>query len=182
MKKLLLHSCCAPCSTSVIERLKNEYKITLFFTNSNIFPKNEFHKRLQEQIRCAKIYGIEVLIDDYLEDDFLKAIKGFELEKEGGERCDKCFEFRLLRTAQVAKEKKFDVFASTLSVSPHKNSEKINRTGKQISIKTGVEFLAESFKKQDGYKKSIELSRKFDLYRQDYCGCRFSIRNEENNV
>lgn len=176
MKKLLLHSCCGPCSTHVIEKLKNDYDLTIFYSNSNIFPSEEYQKRFDEQIRYAKIVGIETLEDEYDEDAFLQFIKGNENEKEGGLRCFKCFEYRLRRTARFAKENGFDLFATTLSVSPHKNAAAINEIGLKIAKELNIEFLEGNFKKEDGYKKSIELSKKFQLYRQNYCGCRFSIR------
>ena len=174
MKKLLLHSCCGPCSTHVIEVLKNKYDLTIFYSNSNIFPQEEYEKRLQEQKRYAKIMGIKVIEDEYDEEKYLEYVKGLEEEKEGGLRCKACFEFRLKRAAEYAKNNGYDLFTTTLTVSPHKNSVIINEVGQRISNEVGIEFLQESFKKQDGYKKSIELSKKYDLYRQNYCGCRFS--------
>ena len=174
MKKLLLHSCCGPCSTQVIDILKNDYDLTIFYSNSNIFPQEEYEKRLAEQKRYAKIVGIDVIDDKYDEAEYLEFVKGLEKEKEGGLRCRACFEFRLSRTAKFAKENGFDLFSTTLTVSPHKNSEVINEIGNRISKEVGVDFLAGNFKKQDGYKKSIELSKRYNLYRQNYCGCRFS--------
>lgn len=174
MKKLLLHSCCGPCSTHVIDVLKNEFDLTIFYSNSNIFPQIEYEKRLAEQKRYAKIVGIKVVDDVYNEEEFLEFVKGLEKEKEGGKRCEACFEFRLRRTAKFAKENGFDAFTTTLTVSPHKNSRVINEVGQKISQQEGVEYYAGNFKKQDGYKKSVELAKKYDLYRQNYCGCRFS--------
>lgn len=178
MEKLLLHSCCAPCSTHVIEVLKSQYDVTIFYYNPNIFPQEEYEKRLAEQKRYAEIVGVKVLTETYDESEFLERAKGLELEKEGGKRCDACFELRLRKTAELAKEKGFDVFATTLSVSPHKSTYSINTIGQKIADEYGVNFLAESFKKKDGYLDSIRLSKKYDLYRQNYCGCRFSIRKE----
>ena len=180
MEKLLLHSCCGPCSTHVIEVLKSKYDLTIFYYNPCIFPEEEYLKRLAEQKRYAESVGIKVLSPDYDENEFLSKIKGLELEKEGGKRCEVCFEIRLQKTAQVCKEQGFDVFATTLSVSPHKNSQVINAVGKRIADKVGVKYLEESFKKKDGYLYSIKLSKEFGLYRQNYCGCRFSIRKECN--
>lgn len=174
MKKLLLHSCCGPCSTHVIDVLKNDYDLTIFYSNSNIFPIEEYKKRLQEQERYAKIMGIEVIEDEYDEEKYLEFVKGLEDEKEGGKRCKACFEFRLSRAADYAKNNGYDLFSTTLTVSPHKNSAVINEVGQKISKEKGIEFLAESFKKQDGYKKSVEIAKKYNLYRQNYCGCRFS--------
>ena len=184
MKKLLLHSCCGPCSTQVIECLKNDYDLTIFYSNSNIFPQEEYEKRLQEQKRYAKIIGICVVDDTYNEQDYLDFVKGLEKEKEGGLRCRACFEFRLRRTAKYAKEHGFDIFATTLTVSPHKNSTVINEIGQKISEEEGIEFFPGNFKKQDGYKKSVELSKKYNLYRQNYCGCRFSrwFEKQETDV
>ena len=178
MKKLLLHSCCGPCSTHVIEVLKSQYELTLFYYNSNIYPSEEYEKRLAEQKRYADIVGVKVITKDYDESEFLEKIKGFEGEREGGKRCNICFELRLRETAKLCKEKGFDIFATTLSVSPHKNSFTINSIGKEIAEEYDVEYLEESFKKKDGYLNSIKLAKKYELYRQNYCGCRFSIRRE----
>ena len=177
MKKVLLHSCCAPCSTQVIDVLSKDFDLTIFYSNSNIYPLEEYQKRLEEQRKYVKIANVGLIEDDYSEKDYLKAIKGLELEKEGGKRCEECFKFRLKRTAQKAKQLGFDLFGTTLTVSPHKNAELINAIGKQIAEEVGIEFLEGNYKKQDGYKKSIEFSKRYNLYRQNYCGCRFSIRN-----
>lgn len=179
MKKLLLHSCCAPCSTQVIDVLKNDFELTIFYSNSNIYPEAEYQKRLSEQEKYVKIVGVDILEDTYDEDDFLKFVKGLESEKEGGARCVKCFEYRLRRTAKEAKKRGFDYFGTTLTVSPHKNSMIINQIGNKIAEDEGIAFLEGNYKKQDGYKKSIEFSKKYNLYRQNYCGCRFSIRKED---
>ena len=178
MGKLLLHTCCAPCSTHVIEVLKSQYDLTILYYNPNIFPKEEYDKRLGEQIKYGEIAGVKVLTVEYDEDEFLSQVKGLELEKEGGKRCDVCFELRLRKTAQLCKKLGFDIFTTSLSVSPHKNSNKINEIGQKLAEEYGVEFLAESFKKKDGYLNSIRLSKQYDLYRQNYCGCRFSLRRD----
>lgn len=178
MRKLLLHSCCGPCSTHVIEVLKSQYDLTIFYYNPNIFPKEEYEKRLAEQKRYAEIVGVKVIDKTYDEEEFLSKVKGLELEKEGGKRCDACFEFRLKETAKLCKELGYDIFATTLSVSPHKNSFTINTIGKKIAEEYGVDYLEESFKKKDGYLNSIKLSKKYELYRQNYCGCRFSLRRD----
>lgn len=180
MEKLLLHSCCGPCSTHVIETLKSQYDLTIFYYNPSIFPKEEYFKRLEEQKRYAEIVGINVVSLNYDENEFLSKIKGLELEKEGGKRCEVCFEIRLRKTAQLCKELGFDIFATTLSVSPHKNSQTINAVGRKVAQEMGVKYLEESFKKKDGYLNSIRLSKKFGLYRQNYCGCRFSIRKDQD--
>jgi len=178
MEKLLLHSCCGPCSTHVIETLKSRYDLTIFYYNPSIFPEEEYNKRLAEQKRFADIVGIKVITKDYDESEFLSKVKGLELEKEGGKRCEVCFEMRLRETAHLCKELGFDVFTTTLSVSPHKNSDVINRIGLKVAEEEGVNYLAESFKKKDGYLNSIRLAKQYNLYRQNYCGCRFSLRKD----
>ena len=176
MKKLLLHSCCGPCSTHVISQLKDKYDLTIFYCNPNIFPKEEYEKRLSEQKRYAKLIGIEVIEAEWNEDEFLELVKGHELDKEGGDRCSICFNMRLSATARKAKELGYDLFATTLTVSPHKNTLVINSIGENISQEERIPFLPENFKKKDGYLHSIQLSKDAGLYRQNYCGCRFSIR------
>ncbi|MBW2996611.1 epoxyqueuosine reductase QueH [Candidatus Woesearchaeota archaeon] len=167
MKKLLLHVCCAPCSTHVIEELKENYDLTLFFYNPNVEPINEYEKRLNEAERYAEAMGIPIIIGDYDIIDWYNAIQGHENDEEGGERCSICFRFRLNKTAQIAKEKGFDLFTTTLTVSPYKNAEIINKIGKEFD-----NFLEKDFKK--GYMHSVELSKHYNLYRQNYCGCLFS--------
>lgn len=179
MKKVLLHSCCAPCSTQVIDVLKNDYDVTIFYTNSNIYPIEEYQKRLEEQRKYVKIVNVGLLEDDYDEQEYLNFVKGLENEKEGGARCVKCFEYRFRKTAKEAKKRGFDYFGTTLTVSPHKNSFIINQIGNQIAEEEGISFLEGNYKKQDGYKKSIEFSKRYNLYRQNYCGCRFSVRKED---
>lgn len=179
MKKLLLHSCCGPCSTQVIDVLRKDYQITVFYYNPNIQPQEEYAHRLAEQKRFCQIVGIPVIDLPYDTNQFLQAVKGHEADKEGGERCTLCFKLRLEKTASVAKEMGFDIFATTLSVSPHKNTQVINAVGTEASQKYQIEFLAGNFKKQDGYKKSIEFSKTYNLYRQNYCGCAFSIRGDK---
>ena len=174
MKKLLLHSCCGPCSTQVIDVLKDEYDITIYYYNPNIDTDEEFAHRLFEQKRCCQIVGVPVLEEKFVPEQFLSKVKGLENEREGGARCAVCFKLRLLKTAQKAKELGFDCFGTTLTVSPHKNAEIINAIGKSISFDEGIEFVEGNYKKQDGYKKSIEFSKKYNLYRQNYCGCKFS--------
>ena len=179
MKKRLLHSCCGPCSTHVIKALADKYDLTIFYFNPNIFPFEEYQKRLGEQKRYAKIKGIRVIEGEYDEEGFLAAAKGLEQEKEGGGRCKLCFQIRLQKTAQLAKLQGFDLFATTLSISPHKNTITINEVGSQIAKSENIEFLPENFKKQDGYLDSVRLSKEFGLYRQDYCGCRFSKKERD---
>lgn len=172
--KLLLHSCCGPCSSSVIERLRNYFDITVIYYNPNIEPKEEYEKRKSEQLRLLNELGIKFMDIDYLNNEYHKKIKGYENEPENGLRCPLCFELRLDKTASKAKENNFDYFGTTLTVSPHKNSKIINEIGLKLEEKYGVKFLLSDFKKEDGYKRSIELSKKYDLYRQDYCGCLYS--------
>ncbi len=175
-KKILLHSCCGPCSSAVIERLKPKFEITVFYYNPNIYPKEEFEKRLQNQkIVIENNLGVNLVSPNYDEIEYLEKVKGLEAEKEGGKRCDVCFYLRLKQTAIFAKEKGFDFFGTTLTVSSHKNAEHINKIGEEISQEVGIPFLYSDFKKHDGYKRSIVLSREMNLYRQNYCGCRFSI-------
>lgn len=172
--KLLLHSCCGPCSSSVIERLRDYFDITVIYYNPNIEPKEEYEKRKSEQLRLLNELGIKFMDIDYLNNEYHKKIKGYENEPENGFRCPLCFELRLDKTASKAKENNFDYFGTTLTVSPHKNSKIINEIGLKLEERYGVKFLLSDFKKEDGYKRSIELSKKYDLYRQDYCGCLYS--------
>ena len=179
-KKILLHSCCGPCSSAVIERLKQYFDITIFYYNPNIYPKQEFEKRFLNQQKVVKSYGVSCVCPTYDEHEYLSQVKGMESEIEGGKRCDKCFELRLLQTAIYAKQHNFDYFGTTLTVSSHKNAEHINQIGQQIQDKLNINFLFSDFKKHDGYKRSIILSNQLGLYRQNYCGCRFSIREKDD--
>ncbi len=173
--RLLLHSCCGPCSSSVIDTLKDYFDITVFYYNPNIEPKEEYEKRKQEQIRLINELGYVNYLDcDYDNKSFRDISKGLEKEPEGGSRCSKCFYLRMSKTASLAKENNYDYFGTTLTVSPHKNSQVINEIGKKIEEETGVKYLYSDFKKHDGYLKSIRLAKKYNLYRQDYCGCEFS--------
>ena len=178
--KLLLHSCCGPCSSYCIEALSKHFFVTVLWYNPNIQPEEEHNLRLENQIKLIKNMKtenpVEILEIPYDDNEFLEVAKGFENEKEGGKRCEKCFLLRLEKTAQLAKEKGFDFFTTTLTVSPHKNAPLINDIGFSFAEKYGVKFLPSDFKKKNGYKRSIELSRQYELYRQDYCGCSFSQR------
>ena len=176
-KKLLLHSCCGPCSTTAITRLAEVYDVTVFYYNPNIYPMEEFIKRQETQKQFLQKYNpeIELIEGDWENDLYESAIKGFEGCKEGGERCKYCFELRLEKTANLAKKRNYDLFATTLTVSPHKNAKLINEIGKEIEERVGVEYLPSDFKKQDGYLQSIKLSKEYNLYRQNYCGCKYSI-------
>ena len=174
--KLLLHRCCGPCSTTVLSLLASYFDITVLYYNPNIEPKEEYYKRKEEQIRFIKEFNnehIKFMDCDYNNQDFRSRVVGLEQEREGGARCAVCFKLRLEKTAEIAKALDFDYFGTTLTVSPHKNSEVINKIGALLETEYGVKYLYSDFKKKDGYKRSIELSKKYNLYRQDYCGCEF---------
>lgn len=210
--KLLLHVCCACCATEVYNRLKDNYEVTLFWHNPNIYPYTEHQKRLNSFVKLASGLNCNALIchshengnlqivdprrslpralkrggdDKTIEIDRYRvgnsewqiAISGLENEPEGGKRCEKCYKFRLEKTAQYARDNGFDIFTTTLTISPHKNAGIINQIGKEIAAKNYVDYLESDFKKQDGFKKSIELSHQHNLYRQNYCGCIYSHRN-----
>lgn len=181
--RLLLHSCCAPCSSYVLEYLSNYFDITVFYYNPNIFQESEYTKRILEQqmlIGEMKVkYPISFVAGNYDREKFYELAKGLEHLKEGGERCFKCYALRLEETARMAKEAEFDYFTTTLTISPMKNAEKLNTIGVKIGEKYGVKYLQSDFKKKNGYKRSIELSNEFGLYRQDYCGCEFSVRDRK---
>lgn len=177
---ILLHSCCAPCSSHVISVLKDYFDITILYYNPNISPIQEYEKRKQEQINFIKQLdcGIKIMDCDYDNDVYEECIKGLENEKEGGARCLKCFRLRLEKTAKLASINNFDYFCTTLTVSPYKNSQVINSIGKELMDIYNVKWLYSDFKKEEGYKHSIALSKQYNLYRQDYCGCIYSIRNK----
>lgn len=183
---LLLHSCCAPCSSYTIEYLSKHFDITVLYYNPNISPKEEYEKRKAEQIRLISSMPTENkvrLMDcDYDSSEFFDIAKGYESCREGGERCFRCFDLRLRKTAALGKENGFDYFCTTLSISPLKNAQKINEIGYDLQNEYGILWLPSDFKKREGYKRSIELSREYDLYRQSFCGCIFSkMQNEEKN-
>lgn len=180
--RLLLHSCCAPCSTHCIEVLADAFELTVFYFNPNIFPKDEYLKRADEERRYLAEAHPEVgcVVADYDHEAFLNAANGLESAPEGGVRCGKCFELRLGAAAEHAKANGFEYFASTLTVSPHKNCALINEIGQKTGEKTGVKWLPYDFKKRDGYADSVRLSARYGLYRQNYCGCEFSLRTPQN--
>ena len=173
-RKLLLHSCCGPCSSSVIERLKDDFDITVLYYNPNIEPFEEYEKRKNEQMRLLDIYHIKHMDIDYLNEEYKSKVIGHENDKENDPRCHLCYELRLEKTAKLAKENGFDYFCTTLTVSPYKSSQVINEIGLKLEEKYHIDYLVSDFKKEEGYKRSIELSKEYNLYRQDYCGCLYS--------
>lgn len=181
-KKLLLHSCCAPCSTQVISYLTKFFDITILFYNPNIFPQEEYQKRKNEQIKLLNnikhINELNFLDCDYDNNIYEALVKNYTQCPEKGKRCNICFKLRLEKTAQIAKENNNDYFSSTLSISPYKDSKLINLIGKELESKYNITWLYSDFKKENGYKKSIELSKKYNLYRQNYCGCKYSIKKD----
>ena len=183
--RLLLHSCCAPCSSYVLEYLSKYFMITVFYYNPNISSIEEYLKRKEEQIRFINEFNfdnpVNVIEGEYDNKRFEETIKGLELEKEGGSRCKKCYLLRLEETCRKAKEKGFDYFGTTLTVSPYKNSNSLNEIGKMLSSRYDIKYLYSDFKKKNGYKRSIELSRIYNLYRQDYCGCIYSKRSKNED-
>ena len=200
--RLLLHSCCAPCSSYVMEYLREHFRITVFYYNPNITSKEEYDYRLSEEKRLIEAYNrqvetqdfegmnstpkaekIEILECPYDPENYLKAVKGYENCPEGGDRCGICFEMRLRKTAEAAREGGYDCFTTTLTISPLKNVARLNEIGERVGAEYGIAFLPSDFKKKNGFKRSIELSAQFDLYRQNYCGCGFSKRQaQERNT
>lgn len=182
---LLLHCCCAPCSSSVLERLTSRFKVTVFFCNPNIYPSSEYDYRLAELRRLINampaVNPVSILECEYHPEQFFDAVKGLECEKEGGARCRVCFELRLKAAAKAASEGNFDYFTTTLSLSPLKNAALLYDIACEQGEKYSVNALPSDFKKKDGFKRSLELSREYGLYRQNYCGCVFSQRNSLDN-
>ena len=177
--KLLLNCCCAPCSSSVLEQLEKDYDITLYFYNPNIFPEAEYNKRAAEVKKLLNIVKkYKAVYEKYNHEEFLFGIKGLEGEKEGGLRCHKCYEIRLRKTAEYALNNGFEFFATTLSVSPYNNAEFINELGAKIEdeVQGKVKYLSANFKKKNGFLRVSQLSKEYGLYRQNYCGCEFSMR------
>ena len=176
--KLLLHSCCAPCSTACIDRLRDYFDLTVFYYNPNIDTAEEYDKRVKEQIKYCNETGVKFLINDYDNQDFFEAVQGYEKEKEGGKRCEKCFMLRLQKTAQTATKNGFDYFCTTLTVSPLKNADLINKIGLSLESEK-VKYLPSDFKKQGGYLRSVQISKEKQMYRQNYCGCVYSKVKEK---
>lgn len=184
---LFLHSCCAPCSSYVLEYLSEYFSITVFYYNPNIYPDEEYYKRVEEQKQFIRRFNennrnfhkISFVEGNYDKDKFYEMAKGLEQIPEGGERCFGCYELRLREAAEYAKELGMDYFTTTLSISPMKNAEKLNEIGEKLAKEYGIQYLTSDFKKKNGYKRSTELSREYGMYRQDYCGCVFSLRERE---
>lgn len=177
-KRLLLHSCCAPCSSYCLQETAKFLNVTVFYYNPNLDCAEEYERRKREQIRFLNETGLADFIDcDYAPEDFHRAVVGFEGEKEGGARCERCFRLRLEKTALTAKEHAFDYFATTLTVSPLKNAGLVNEIGFSLQQEHGVSYLPTDFKKRGGYLQSVALSKQYGLYRQNYCGCIYSKRN-----
>ena len=193
-KHLFLQSCCAPCSSAVLERLRTYFKITVFYYNPNISWEEEYTLRVAEQIRLIKwfnaqkdvesgeAYPIEYVEGDYEPEQFFAVARGLEKEPEGGARCEKCFDLRLRKTVEKAKEVGAEFVTTTLTISPLKNAPLLNAIGEQLAVKAGITWLPSDFKKKNGYKRSVELSAEHELYRQDYCGCVFSKMEREQEI
>jgi len=191
---LLLHSCCAPCSSYCLEYLRDYFRITVFYYNPNITEQEEYRKRVREEIRLIGAYNslrredggkreeIQIIEGDYEPDSFFEMAEGLENCPEGGERCFRCYELRLRKTAELAAKQGFDYFTTTLTISPLKNAGKLNEIGERLAKEYGSAWLPSDFKKRDGYKRSIELSKEYDLYRQDYCGCVFSKEERDRRI
>ena len=173
---LLLHICCAPCSTHVIDTLKEDFRVTAFFYNPNIHPSNEYSRRLDEMKSYSQKAGIELLIDGYETEMWYEAVKGYESEPEGGKRCHICYALRLERLAKVGKEKGYEYITTTLSTSPYKDAGVLNSIGEEMASSYGLKFYAADFKKKDGFKISCIKARAHDMYRQSYCGCSYTKR------
>ncbi|MFH0856541.1 MAG: epoxyqueuosine reductase QueH [bacterium] len=173
-KKMLLHCCCAPCAAYVVSVLEKDYNLTLFFYNPNIHPGYEYENRLHELKKFADMKNMELISGEYDMKNWFSKTAGREEDTERGERCRICYDARLRKTAEFAKENSFDFWSTTLTISPHKSAEMINKIGLDLEKEFGTEFLSADFKKKDGFKKSLDMSRQYDFYRQNYCGCLYS--------
>ena len=184
--RVLLHSCCGPCSSSVLEYITQYFDVTLLWYNPNLYPKEEFDRRFKTQVELIEKMGladkVDILAEPWKSEDYYRRIKGLENEPEGGKRCAECFRLRLLETARLAKHYGYDYFCTTLTLSRHKDAVLINSIGEEIARATGVSWLPSDFKKRNGENRSIELSEQFGLYRQLYCGCEFSLRKREETA
>lgn len=183
--KLLLHACCAPCSSYVLEYLSKYFEITIYYYNPNIYPETEYQRRMNELKKFISNYKsinkINLIEEKYDTNDYYKAVKGYERLGERSERCYKCYEFRMTKACKYAKENNFDYFTTTLSISPYKNSNWINEIGSNLEKEYNIKYLYADFKKKNGYKRSLELSKEYNLYRQDYCGCVYSKQERKKD-
>lgn len=182
---LLLHACCGPCSSAVLEKLSAYFDITILYYNPNTWPAAEYHRRGEELVRFIEQshpQGVSVVVEDYHPEQFYDAIEGLENEPERGGRCTVCYRLRMEEASRYAKEHGFDWFTTTLSISPHKDAVRINTIGKELEAQYGVKHLPADFKKQNGYLRSLQLSEEYGLYRQDYCGCEFSARARQAEI
>jgi len=173
-KRLLLHTCCAPCSTYVVELLRPEFDVTAYFYNPNIHPREEYETRLSDMKRICQRLGIDLVRGGYEVEEWFQTVKGLETEKEGGKRCTVCFYLRLDKTAAFARDCSYGYYATTLTISPHKDAKVINQIGREFQEKYGINFYEADFNKKGGFKRSCQLSKEYGLYRQNYCGCIFS--------
>ena len=184
--RLLLHACCAPCSSYTLEYLAAYFEITLLFYNPNISPESEYTYRANELARLVKsapfARNVQLVVEEYAGESFWEMARGGEAEPEGGARCKKCYRLRLEETARFAAEQSFDYFCTTLSISPYKNAEALNEIGRELAERYGVRYLFSDFKKKGGYQRSIELSKEYGLYRQNYCGCIYSKEAAERRA
>jgi predicted adenine nucleotide alpha hydrolase (AANH) superfamily ATPase len=184
MQEILLHSCCAPCTTfSSFDLVEKGFRPTLFFYNPNIHPQSEYNKRVDEIKKFAEIQKVDLIVGDYDLENWMEMMRGLENEPEGGKRCLKCYEMRLKKTAECAQKKGIELITTTLTISPHKKADVINKIGRGVCEKFGIKYWNSNFKKKDGFKKSCELSNEYGFYRQNYCGCIYSkmaIGNDKN--
>lgn len=184
--RILLHSCCAPCSTYSLERLSHDADITIFFSNSNIYPRNEYYRRAQvqkefiDQFNLKNNTDVKYIEAEYKPNEFVKMVRenNLEQEREGGKRCTACFDMRLEEVAKAALEYEFDYFGTALTLSPHKNSQVVNAVGYEVQKIYNVSFLPSDFKKRGGFYRSVEMCDEYDIYRQCYCGCVFAARDQ----
>ena len=184
--RVLLHSCCGPCSSAVLEYITQYFDVTLLWYNPNLYPKEEFDRRFKTQVELIEKMGladkVDILAEPWKSEDYYRRVKGLENEPEGGKRCAACFRLRLLETARLAKHYGYDYFCTTLTLSRHKDAVLINTIGEEIAKAVGVSWLPSDFKKRNGENRSIELSEQYGLYRQLYCGCEFSLRKREETA
>ncbi len=177
--RMLLHACCAPCSSSVVERLQQQYELTLFYYNPNIHPQSEYQIRCDEIIRWCERIELPLIVSEYDPQVWHYYVKGYEQEPERGERCTLCYRLRLTQTAHRAKQDGYDLFTTVLSISPHKDADRINQLGDELANAVGVDFYQANFKKQGGFQRSLEISKEQGFYRQNYCGCHYSLAENQ---